>query len=51
MRSAITDKPELGRPVKKGKGITVFPLDEVEELRGQIISKLFEGSLELRGVD
>ena len=37
--------------VKKGKGITVFLLHEIEELRGQIISELLEGGLEFRPVD
>ena len=32
---------------KKGKGITVFLLNKVEELRGQVISKLAEGVLKL----
>ena len=48
---AITDIIEPDRHVKKGKGITVFPLDELEELRGQVISELFEGGLQLCTVD
>ena len=31
--------------------ITVFLLDELEELRGQVISELSEGGLKLRAVD
>jgi hypothetical protein len=48
---AITDIIEPDRHVKKGKGITVFPLDELEELRRQVISELFEGGLQLCAVD
>ena len=48
----IADLNKPKKPIKgKGKCITVFPLDKVKELRGQVISKLFEGCLKLCAVD